>query len=128
MGDAQLIYRLQTDVPDHWHPFVPVRAAGIAATQGVIQLERRPMVRVLPDGSRLAPEPRGRVLTAAEPLRLEEEEEEVPRDGTEVVATFQLTRWRDGHYHLWSGLHRTTGAGEGRSSFRTDVVQPVLGA
>ena len=125
-GDAQLLYRLQTDVPDHWFPFVPVRAAGIAPTQGVIQLERRPMVRVLPDGTSVAPQPKGRVLTAQEPLRLEEEE--VPRDGTEVVATFQLTRWRDGRYHLWSGLHRTTGAGEGRSNFRTDVVQPVLGS
>ena len=52
----------------------------------------------------------------------------MPRDGTEVVATFQLTRWRDGRYHLWSGLHRTTGAGEGRSNFRTDVVLPVLGS
>ncbi len=125
-GDAQLLYRLQTDVPDHWHPFVPVRAAGIAPTQGVIQLERRPLVRVLPDGTSFAPQPRGRVLTARQPLRLEEEE--VPRDGTEVVATYQLTRWRDGRYHLWSGLHRTTGAGEGRSNWRTDVVLPVLGS
>ena len=65
-GDAQLLYRLQTDVPDHWHPFVPVRAAGIAPTQGVIQLERRPLVRVLPDGTSFAPQPRGRVLTARE--------------------------------------------------------------
>lgn len=125
-GDAQLLYRLQTDVPDHWHPFVPVRAAGIAPTQGVIQLERRPLVRVLPDGTSTAPQPRGRVLTARDPLRLEEDE--VPGDGTEVVATYQLTRWRDGRYHLWSGLHRTTGRGEGRSNFRTDVVQPVLGS
>lgn len=125
-GDAQLIYRLQTDVPDHWHPFVPVRAAGIAPTRGVIQLERRPMVRLLPDGTSFAPQPRGRVLTAQEPLRVEEDE--IDRDGTEVVGTWQLTRWRDGRYHLWSGLHRTTGAGEGRSNFRTDVVLPVLGS
>jgi hypothetical protein len=56
-------------------------------------------------------------------LRLEEEE--VPRDGTEVVRTFQLTRWSNGRYTLWSGRKRTTGAGEGRSNFRTDVVVPV---
>lgn len=121
--DAQLLYRLQTDIPDHWHPFVPVRAAGVAPTDGVIQLERRQLVRVLPDGSSIAIDPKGRVLTAEDPLRLEEEE--VPRDGTEVVRTFQLTRWSNGRYTLWSGRKRTTGAGEGRSNFRTDVVVPV---
>ncbi len=121
--DAQLLYRLQTDIPDHWHPFVPVRAAGIAQTDGVIQLERRALVRVLPDGTSVPINPKGRVLTAEDPLRLEEEE--VPRDGTEVIRTFQLTRWSNGRYILWSGRKRTTGAGEGRSSFRTDVVIPV---
>jgi hypothetical protein len=122
-GDAQLLYRLQTDVPDHWHPFVPVRAAGVAAASGVIQLERRPLVRVLPDGTSIAIQPKGRILTAQDPLRLEEEE--MPRDGTEVVRTFQLTRWSNGRYFLWSGRNRMTGAGEGRSNFRTDVVLPV---
>jgi hypothetical protein len=122
-GDAQLLYRLQTDVPDHWHPFVPVRAAGVSPTAGVIQLERRPLVRVLPDGTSIPIQPKGRILTADDPLRLEEEE--VPRSGTEVVRTFQLARWSDGRYHLWSGRHRTTGAGEGLSNFRADVVLPV---
>ena len=42
--------------------------------------------------------------------------------------TFQLARWTDGRYLLWSGRHRKTGAGEGRSNFRTDVVLPVLGS
>lgn len=123
VGDAQLLYRLQTDVPDHWHPFVPVRAAGVAPTAGVIQLERRPMVRVLPDGTSIALQPKGRILSDRDPLRLEEEE--VPRDGTEVVRTFQLTRWSNGRYAMWSGRYRTTGAGEGRSNFRTDVVIPA---
>ncbi|WP_371599927.1 hypothetical protein [Streptomyces sp. NBC_00564] len=122
--DAQLLYRLMTDVPEHWHPFVPVRAAGVAATPGVIQLERRPLVRIAADGTATAVEPRGRVLTAADPLRLEEEE--VPRDGTHVVRTFQLTRWSDGRYHLWSGRHRSTGAGEGSSGLRFDSVQTIV--
>jgi hypothetical protein len=122
--DAHLLYRLVTDVPEHWHPFVPVRAAGVAPTSGVIQLERRPVVRVLADGSTTAVEPLGRILTAAEPLRLEEEE--VPRDGTHVVRTFQLARWSDGRYHLWSGRHRSTGAGEGSSGLRFDSVRTAL--
>jgi hypothetical protein len=125
VGDAQLLYRLNTEVPDHWHPFVPVRAAGVAPTRGVIQLERRPLVRVLPDGSSVALEPKGRVLTAQSPLRLEEDE--ASRQGTDVVRTFQLTRWSDGRYHLWSGRHRSTGAGEGSSGLRFDTVVTTAG-
>ena len=28
IGDAQLVYRLATDVPYHWFPFVPVQPEG----------------------------------------------------------------------------------------------------
>lgn len=123
-GDAQLLYRLATDVPYHWFPFVPVHAAGVAPTEGVIQLERRPLVRVLPDGSSIAPEPRGRVLVADDPLRVEEEE--VARSGTDVVRTYQLARWIDGRYLAWSGKHRKTGGGEGSSGLRFDSVGPAV--
>ena len=122
-GDAQLLYRLSTRVPDHWHPFVPVRAAGAPADSGAIQLERRPMVRVHPDGTREEIQPRGRLLTAAEPFVLEEEE--VPRSGAVVTRTMQLTRWTDGRYLLWSGRRKRPGSGEGASGLRFDVVQPL---
>lgn len=124
-GDAQLLYRLNSEVPDHWHPFVPVRAAGVAPTSGVIQLERRPLVRVLSDGTSISIEPKGRILTAQSPLRLEEDE--ASRESTQVVRTFQLTRWSDGRYHLWSGRHRSTGAGEGSSGLRFDAVVSSAG-
>jgi hypothetical protein len=123
-GDAQLLYRLATDVPFHWFPFVPVRAAGVAPTAGVVQLERRPLVRILADGSSFAPEPRGRILTDAAPLRIEEEE--VPRSGTDVVRSYQLARWIDGRYVLWSGRQRKTGGGEGSSGLRFDAVGPAV--
>jgi hypothetical protein len=124
IGDAQLVYRLATDVPYHWFPFVPVRPAGAPALDGVIQLERRPLVRVLADGSTETPEPLGRILVADDPLRLEEEE--VDRSGTDVVRTYQLARWIDGRYVAWSGRHRTTGAGEGSSGLRYDSVAPAV--
>jgi hypothetical protein len=123
-GDAHLLYRLATDVPDHWFPFVPVTAAGTSPAQGVIQLERRAIVRVLADGTELTPAPRGRILSAADPLRIEEEE--VPRSGVDVVRTFQLARWLDGRYVLWSGKHRKVGAGEGSSGLRFDAVEPAV--
>jgi hypothetical protein len=106
-GDAELIYRLQSYVPDHWHPFVPVRAAGL-------QLERRPIIRVAPDGSRTVVEPKGRILRAASPLRIEEEE--VPRSGAIVTRRFQLTRWTDGRPVLWSGRSKRVGPKGGIAS------------
>lgn len=123
-GDAHLLYRLATDVPYHWFPFVPVTASGAAVGQGVIQFERRDLVRVLADGSSFAPQPGGRILTAADPLRVEEEE--VPRSGADCVRTFQLTRWLDGCYVVWSGKHRKVGRGEGSSGLRFDAVEPAV--
>ena len=123
-GDAQLLYRLATDVPYHWFPFVPVAADGVPPTEGVIQLERRPLVRFLAGGTEVVPEPLGRVLVAADPLRLEEDE--VPRSGVDVVRTFQLARWTDGGYVLWCGRRRRTGKGEGSSGLRFDSVGPAV--
>lgn len=122
--DAQLLYRLATDVPHHWYPFVPVRSTGAPAIAGAVELERRPLVRVQADGTSLVPEPRGRILTAADPLRVAEPE--VARSGTDVVRTYQLARWTDGRYHLWIGKHRQVGRGEGSSGLRFDTVGPAL--
>jgi hypothetical protein len=101
-------------VPDHWHPFVPVRAAGL-------QLERRPVIRFAAGGSRTVVEPKGRILRAASPLRIEEEE--VPRSGAIVTRRFQLTRWTDGRTILWSGRSKRVGRGEGSSGLKFDSVE-----
>ena len=124
VGDAQLIYRLASDVPDYWFPFVPVRTADAPADSDAIELERRPLVRVLADGSTSAPTPLGRLLTAADPLRVAEQE--VPRSGVELTRTYQLARWTDGRYLLWSGRGRRTGGGESSSGQRFDAVLPAL--
>ena len=100
-----------------------MRAAGAAPISGLIQLERRALVRVQPGGPSEAIQPRGRVLTAAEPLRLEEEE--VPRSGAVVTRNLQLSRWTDGRYILWSSRRKRVGTGEGASGLRFDVVAPV---
>ena len=122
-GDADLLYRLATRVPDHWHPFVPVRPAGAAPTSGAIALQRRPLVRRHPDGTSEPIVPRGRLLTAAEPPTLEEEE--VPRAGAVVTRNLQLARWTDGRTVLWSGRRKRPGTGEGSSGLRFDVAAPL---
>jgi hypothetical protein len=98
-GDAQLLYA-SAPVPDHWHPFVPVRPPDAPADSGAIQLERRPHVRVHPDGTRDEIQPRGRLLTATDPLVLAEEE--VPRSGALVTRNMQLARWTESRC-AWRG-------------------------
>lgn len=123
---AEVVYRLQTDVPDRWIPLVPV-SEGTAAFSHL--LERRALIRTPPDGS--LPQtiyPRGKLLRSSPsepvdkepPLRIKEEE--VPREGAIVKRAFQYTRWLDGASHLWLGRDKTTGRGEGASDLRFDLL------
>jgi hypothetical protein len=113
-GEADLIYRLQSYVPDYWHPFVPVGIGGLL-------LERRPIIRFAADGTQTVVEPRGRILRAAAPLRVENEE--ISRGGATVMRQFQLTRWMDGRTIVWSGWKREMSRREGPSGLRYDMVQ-----
>lgn len=115
-GDAELTYRLQSYVPDHWHPFVPVLAPDL-------KLERRPVQRHRPDGDVVVVQPEGQILNAADPLQVEEEE--VPRSGVVVTRNYQLTRWLDGGVMVWSGRRKKVGSGEGSSGLRYDSVDVV---
>jgi len=126
---AELIYRLMTPVPENWIPFVPVPAASNQPPNAfAIQLERRALLRTLPDGTRVEIHPQGRLLRSdlsldvadEPPLRLEEEE--VPREGIIVKRTFQFTRWLGGSRHLWLGRSKLVWKGEGSSGLRFDVA------
>ncbi len=120
-GDAELLYRLTSTVPTHWFPLVPVRPRGAPA--GVVQLELRPIERIAADGSSNTALPAGRFLSATSPLVVEEEE--IPRDGVVTTARWQLTRGRDGHYHLWLGHEVKVGHGEGSSGLAFDASRPL---
>jgi hypothetical protein len=125
--DAQLIYRLATSVPDNWIPFVPVPAEGSVATNPVVQLQRRVLVRTNPDGSTYSAQPRGTLLrtdlaqTPDNEPALRIEEEEVPREGALVTRSFQFGRWFDGRSVMWVGKRTRIGRGEGASGLRFDV-------
>ena len=116
IGDAELVYRLQSRVPDHWHPLVPV-------VDPQYRLERRAVQRLDADGGLSVLPPRGRILTAAEPFRVDEAE--VPRSGALVTRNFQLTRWTDGRLLVWSGRRKRVGRGEGSSGLRYDSATEV---
>jgi hypothetical protein len=133
VGSA-LVYRLAGTVPDHWIPFAPVSVDPAAAqTNPVIQLERRAVRRLGPDGVRRLVHPKGLLLRSdpsvppeVEPaLRIEEEE--VPREGALVERSFQYARWFDGATLLWLGRRKVTGRGEASSGLRFDTIQRPSG-
>jgi hypothetical protein len=115
---AELVYRLATDVPAHWLPYVPVPAAGHSPTHPVVELQRRAMLRTEFDGSRKRMRPQGQLLAQGDRL----EEEEVPREGVVVERAFQYARWFDGRALVWVGRRKAAGRGEGASGLRFDTV------
>ncbi|MDP1807440.1 MAG: hypothetical protein Q8K72_19845, partial [Acidimicrobiales bacterium] len=129
LGDAQLIYRLMTPVPDHWIPFVPVPAEGVAATEGAVELLRGAILRFRADGTTDLAHPRGLLLRAdpaADPAqdRLRLLEEEVPRAGVVVRRLLQLARTATGDTVVWLGRDKRSGRGEGSSGMRFDAADP----
>jgi hypothetical protein len=114
-GPSPIAYRLQTFVPWHWFPMVPVL---VNAATGEIALEQGRMTR--PGGA--IPEPLGRILAGAGPYRVREET--VSRVGVRVVR--EVVRARDllGGTHLWTARRNFVGRGEGSSGLRYDIAIP----
>jgi hypothetical protein len=118
-----LTYVLQTVVPEHWIPFLPV---AVTAQPGDIALERSFMPRSGPGASGDVM-PLGRVLR---PSRLQQGvyrvfEEEVPREGVRVSRVPIRSRWTDGSTHLWIARRKIVGSGEGSSGLRFDLAVPA---
>ena len=120
--NAAVAYRLMTDVPDHWVPFIPVHLAGSSRQVGLVEA-------VLPRpnslGDLVTSSPRSSVLQELRGLVLPEEE--VPSAGIVVRRRWFLARSADGGRHAWAARSVTTGRGEGASDLRFDVAEPVPG-
>jgi hypothetical protein len=122
-NDAKIRYDVMSSVPEHWIPFIPVRAQG---TQRAIELQRAALPRIIEGDS--APPVRVRPRTSllrsgldqANPQPFFVPEEEVPRAGARVTVAFQRTRWLDGRVVVWSGARKQTGRGEGSSGLAFD--------
>lgn len=103
-------YRLGTDVPPNWRPFIPAQLPGSIRS---IRLQR----------ARLPGQP---LVTAGEILRVTGQyfiaEEEVPRAGRTVDRAFKRARWVDGATFLWIGRKSATGRGEGSSGLVFDQI------
>ncbi len=115
---ADLVYVLQTTVPEHWIPLVPVRdPAGSAAV-------------VLQRGSLLTHDGEARPITAQGVLLAPEvspwyfHEEEVPRAGLRVRRVPSIARWLDGTPYAWLSRRVGAGGGEGSSGLQFDLAVP----
>ncbi|HEY3170690.1 MAG TPA: hypothetical protein VGK08_06775, partial [Thermoanaerobaculia bacterium] len=124
-GAPPLRYLIETTVPEHWIPFLPVV---LDPARGSIRLERAAMLRPDPAGGPAEPIlPRGRILTPSSvgpEARYRVFEEEVTRSGLRVLRVPVRTRWMDGSTHLWIVRRKQAGRGEGSSGLRFDLGEP----
>ncbi|MBK8969725.1 MAG: hypothetical protein IPM36_24325 [Lewinellaceae bacterium] len=115
-------YIFMTSTPENWIPFVPVNLTPNAA-QVQIRLQRgrlRRNIEGVDDKDPVAPY--GVLLTEVDtPYYIEEEE--VPREGIQVIRAFQKARWYNGKNICWLGRQKKTGKGEGNSGLRFDDIQ-----
>jgi hypothetical protein len=120
---AELTYVLQTAVPEHWIPLVPVRDPSNPA--GAIVLQRGSLLTQ--DGS-MRPITAQGVLLAPEISPWFFHEEEVPRGGLRIARVPAVARWLDGAMHAWTSRRVGSGIGEGSSGLRFDIaIPPVSG-
>lgn len=127
-NDAAIRYRLMSEVPENWIPFIPVH---IENDIREIQLRRAALLRVIegdPSPSPARVEPRTSLLRhgldQASPTGYDLHEEEVPRAGIRVTQGFQRTRWYDGRTFVWFGARKETGRGEQSSGLAFDRILP----
>ena len=103
-------YRLGSDVPDYWIPFLPV--AGATANSPVkLQRGKLPTSTSGPLGRMLGETNSGFLL------------EEVPTEGVLLERRYRTARGLDGSSSLWMGRLRSMGQGEGRSGLRFDFLE-----
>jgi hypothetical protein len=122
---AHVRYRVMTDVPENWIPFIPVHVPG---QNREIQLQRARILRTLQGDTEdpLPVEPRTSLLRFALPGGTYVlHEEEVPRAGVRLTQGYQRTRWRDGRAWVWLGVRKRAGRGEGSSRLAFDDLQVV---
>lgn len=120
-----LRYVLGNTVPENWIPFVPVHKP---LDDRAIRLQRASMPRFFA-GTVRPVRPLTSILRpglSADDQQLSAyfvNEEEVPRAGVQVEASFQRARWYDGAVVAWYARRKSSGRGEGGSGLRFDLIE-----
>jgi len=108
--DAELWYRLQTQVPAYWVPLVPVPTSNRGGF-------------ILRKGTTTGAEPAYGWLLHGRPFDLKDEE--LPREGVAVRRIAELALGREGVTHRWIGRQVSVGRGEGSSGIASDSADSV---
>jgi len=128
---GDLKYQLASTIPENWIPFVPVH---LSNDNRAMKLRRASMPRTFKP---LYPQSPGQIRPRTYVLRygLNDDdiqqspydifEEEVPKAGVQVMATFQRARWYDGKIFTWYGRKKRTGRGQGSSGLRFDTTSEI---
>jgi len=114
--EAPLRWKIQTPVPAHWIPLVPV---SVDPLSGDIALLPGAMIRVGSGGLPQPSAPIGRILKPGVQIA----EAEVSRVGTRVTRAVCCSRWTDGSTHLWIARRKSAGGGEGSSGLTFDLAE-----
>jgi len=110
-ADASAAYRIQTGVPETWHPLV------LEVVSGSRRLVRKSMPRYAVGAPASSIVPRGQLLA---PPEMWLHDEELTRSGARVTRAWQYARWVDGSTHVWIGRRKGPGRGQGSSGLRFD--------
>jgi hypothetical protein len=109
------VYRIATDVLDHWFPLQPEQSgANEYRFETALLLD----ADTLDETVNAVPQPLGRILDPDVSV----DETAITRAGTEVSRAFDLAEWHDGRTHVWSGRRRGVGRGEASSGLRFDFL------
>lgn len=122
---AELVYVLQTAVPEHWIPLVPVRDPAQRSVASAIVLQRGSLLTQ--DGT-MRPITAQGVLLAPEVSPWYFHEEEVPSAGLRIARLPAVARWLDGTPHAWVSRRVGAGNGGGSSGLRFDIAVPPVAA
>jgi len=129
--EGVLKYQLASTIPENWIPFVPVH---LGNDNRAIKLRRASMPRTFKPLYPMSP---GQVRPRSYVLRygLNDDdiqqspydifEEEIPKAGVQVMATFQRSRWYNGKTFTWYGRKKHTGRGQGSSGLRFDTTSEI---
>lgn len=120
-SDAELLYRLMTEVPEHWVPFIPVQISDNRSVGLVEAVLPRPDTFGVP----IITTPRSVVLRELRGTVIREEE--IGSAGVTVRRRWHLARTTDGGRHTWVSREVSTGRGEGASGLAFDVAMDVRG-
>lgn len=110
-------FRLKSDMPEYWIPYVPRKNAPGSALDGEIHLRRG---RTNEAATQANPQFRSKIVS--ETVRLNEEE--IPRSGLRVRRIARYARGSDGRQHFWVGRLKESGQRPTLPNLRFDFIEP----